>query len=138
MGQTDLALRALDRLAQTVGEVLLKHPSFKDIEMYLMASAELTPEAIIDRIQTIIHNHFLREDIVSTAELLIEKGKLEGRLEGLREGEARGEARGEVRGEVRGKLQARLEVARKLRASGMQTTQIAAVCGLSEAELAQL
>lgn len=112
--QTDLALRALDRLAETVGEALLKTPSSKDIELYLLASAEQTPEAIIDHINIIIRNHFLKEDIVSTAELLIQKG--------IREGEARG----------------KLEVAAKLKAAGMSNEQIAALCGLTVEQVAAL
>jgi hypothetical protein len=116
--QTDLALRAIDRLVDTVGEALLKAPGFKDIELYLLASAEQTPEAIIDHINTIIRNHFLKEDIVSTAELLIQKG--------VREGEARG------------KLEGKLEVAAKLKASGMPNEQIAALCGLSVEQVMEL
>jgi predicted transposase/invertase (TIGR01784 family) len=112
--QTDLALRALDRLVETVGDALLKTPGFKDIELYLLASTEQTPEAIIDHINTIIRNHFLKEDIMSTAELLIQKG------------------------EARGKLEGKLEVAVRLKASGMPNEQIAALCGLSVEQVMEL
>ena len=90
--QTEIALRALDRLVQTVGEALLRHPSFKDIELYLMASSEMSPEQIIDKINASITNLYLKEDIMSTAEMLI--------------------SRGEARGEARGKQEEKPEIAR--------------------------
>ena len=79
-------------MAFQAGEAPLKHPSFKDIELYLMASSEMSPEQIIDKINASITNLYLKEDIMSTAEMLI--------------------SRGEARGEARGKQEEKPEIAR--------------------------
>jgi len=110
--QTDLALQALNRLAQAAGEAFFNSPHIKDIEVYLLSSSELRPEEIIDRITAIVTELRLREDVMSTAQMLI--------AQGITQGEARGEAR------------SKMEIARKFKASGMAVEQVAALCDLEE------
>ena len=112
--QVDLALKAFDRLAASLGKVFIQNPSFREIELYLFASSGLTPEQILDKINKLIHDKFMQEEIMSTAEMLM--------------------ARGEARGEARGKL----ETAKRMMEDEISIEIIAKYTGLSVSEIEKI
>ncbi len=89
-------------------------PAFKEIELYLLASSSLTPEELINTINQLLTDNWLKEDIMSTAEMLIARGKAEG------------------------KLSEKLAIAKRLKELGMPLAQLCQATGLSEEEGASL
>ena len=120
--QVRLVLKALNRLAGTLGSVMRDNPAFKEIELYILSSSGQTPEELLDMINQLLTDTWLKEDMMSTAEMLI----------------ARGEARGEARGRAEGKTEEKLDIARRLKKSGMPVAQICQATGLDETDIASL
>lgn len=116
--QVDLALRAWDRLAKTAGRVLLENPAFKEIELYLMSASSMTAEELLDTINRHLKETYLKEELMSTAELLIAKGEMKGRQEG--------------------KMEEKLETVRRLKALGVSVDLISKATGLTEIQIEQL
>ena len=80
--QAERTLAALDRLAETVGEVLGEREAFAILKLYLFAASPYEPSELIEMVNRMLKTAFFREEVVNTAEKL----KQEGREEGLREG----------------------------------------------------
>jgi predicted transposase YdaD len=112
--EIEKALAALERLAKTAGDVFIKNPGFDYLKVYLLAASNRTPEEILDMINSIIHVSFLKENIMSTAEMLIKKGKLEGKQE------------------------ERLMLAKKMKGNGIPLDKIVDITGLSREEIEAL
>ncbi|NNM66710.1 MAG: Rpn family recombination-promoting nuclease/putative transposase [Spirochaetales bacterium] len=132
--QVDLALRAWDRLAKTAGRVLLENPAFKEIELYLMSASSMTAEELLDTINRHLKETYLKEELMSTAELLIAKGEMKGRQEGKLEGIQEGIQEGRQEG----RQEEKLETARRLKELGISADLISKATGLSEAEIEKL
>jgi len=132
--QIDMALRAFNRLAETMGRIFVDQPAFKEIELYLLSSSGLTAEELLDKINYLLTNTYLKEDFMSTAENLIAHGEARGEARGV----AIGEARGEARGEAIGKHLEKLAIARNLKNLGLSVQQICQGTGLTEEEVNQL
>ncbi|MDR3001020.1 MAG: hypothetical protein LBU89_07135, partial [Fibromonadaceae bacterium] len=66
------------------------------------------------------------------------EGHAEGKLEGKLEGEALGEARGIEKGKAEGKAEGILQVAKKMKAEGVDIDVILKVTGLSAEDVAKL
>ncbi len=148
--QTDLALRALSRLAGTMDRMARNDPAFKEIELYLLASSSLTPEDLINTINQLLTDNWLKEDIMSTAEMLIAQGisqgislgKAEGLSQGISQGISQGKAEGLSQGLSQGISQGKAEggqaeklaIAKRLKKFGMPLAQLCQATGISEAE----
>jgi hypothetical protein len=61
------------------------NPAFKEIEMYILSSSCQTPEELLDMIDQLLTDTWLKEDMMSTAEMLIARGEARGRAEGKME-----------------------------------------------------
>ena len=129
-GEIEKALNALERLAVTTGDVFVKNPGFDYLKIYLLAASNRTPEEILDMVNSIIHVSFLKENIMSTAEMLIEKGKLEGKREGKLEGKREGKREGEE--------QERRRLVKKLKEIGVSIEKIMKATSLSREEIEKL
>ncbi|SIQ11441.1 conserved hypothetical protein (putative transposase or invertase) [Alkalispirochaeta americana] len=105
-------------------------PRFRQVLLYLLYAAGLTREELREKIQSEVTDQVLREDIMSTAQLL----KMEGHQEGLQEGMQAGIQEG-LR---KGRQKEALLVARRLLAIGMTLEEIAPIVDFPLAELQAL
>ena len=64
-------------------------------------------------------------------------GEAKGMAKGIAEGKAKGLAEGKAKGIAEGSLQRALEIARNMKASGMDIEQISQITGLSKEEIEQ-
>ncbi len=124
--QMELALKALGRLAGTMDRVMQDDPAFKEIELYLLSSSGLTPEELFNAINQFLTDTWLKEDIMSTAEMLIARGKAQGISQGISQGKAEG-----------GQAE-KLAIARRLKKLGIPLSQICQATGLSEEETTEV
>ena len=128
--QVKLVLKALNRLARTLGSVMRDNPAFHEIEMYILSSSDRTPEELVDMINRLLTDIWLKEDMMSTAEMLIARGEARGKAEG--------KAEGKTEGKTEGKMEEKLDIARRLKEFGMPVAQIRQATGLDEKEIAGL
>ncbi len=119
--QVNLVLEALDRLVKTLGHAFLHIPDFRSLRLYLVSSSMLSATDLIDHVNKWITDSFLKEDIMTTAQALIQ----EGRKEAAREGEARLQAEKRL-------------MAKKLLDLGLTVDQVVQTTGLSTDEIENL
>ena len=70
-------------------------------------------------------------DLNNVIETAFVEGKVEGRVEGKAEGKAEGLAEGEAKGEVKGRAEERRELAKGMKAQGLDPKLISKITGLS-------
>jgi predicted transposase YdaD len=116
--QIDTVLIAWNHLAETFGKIFPENPHFRDLQTYLFVASDLPPEQIIDKIDRFLQNLYLKEESMSTAEMLVQKGLEQGLEQGLR--------------------QSAIETARRMKAMGFEPSVICEVTGLSPEELRNL
>ncbi|SIQ11493.1 conserved hypothetical protein (putative transposase or invertase) [Alkalispirochaeta americana] len=78
-------LRVLNRLAREGGTAFLLSPDFKQIQTYIFSASSLTEQEIHQQIYTEVTNPVLQEEFMSTAQLIMQRGRQEGMREKARE-----------------------------------------------------
>ena len=97
-------------------------------------------KANMTRKEQVAYEHSLKvyRDNLVTMGYAHDEGSSKGRAKGKAEGLAEGLAMGEAKGIAEGSLQRALEIARNMKASGMDIEQISRITGLSEEEINQI
>ena len=70
----------LNRLANEGGVLLVHNPRFRQIELYILSAAGLTKRELQEKMEAEVSNPVLQEEFMSTAQLLIQEGRLEEAL----------------------------------------------------------
>ncbi|WP_213992652.1 Rpn family recombination-promoting nuclease/putative transposase [Sodalis sp. dw_96] len=135
--QKHIRLKDMIELADSLGTILSHQPLpselFKSLMIYIGESGN-SPDAtlFIDRLQRLAPRY--QEDIMTIAQQLADKGRLEGIQEGIKEGIQEGIKEGVQKGELEGKR----KVASQLFVRGFDKELIKSVTALSDEQLSSL
>lgn len=106
------------------------------IIVYALNVSEITEDQLGETIKSIPEP--IKEKIMTTYTMLIEKGKIEGKLEGKLEGKIEGEQIGIQKGIEKGKLEEKHEVIFSLFDEGFEIPKIARIVKLPEEEVVSI
>ncbi|GDM15549.1 hypothetical protein BvCmsNSNP012_03732 [Escherichia coli] len=133
----------MDRLVQLIQDTLNEELA-QVLFHYLLNGSEHVTVTFLQTLAQRLPQH--EDNIMTLAERIEQKGRMEGREEGIalglaqgiKRGMAQGIERGKLEGKLEGNLEGRLETARNMLNAGMDRQTVLQMTGLSDEQLAML